>query len=252
MRMLHDLGIDLLSEDPEQYAEIHHRIMYKVSGPPICAAPSTTEQVPQKLAKALQRLGIFLEAIGEPELLRRLLDEPDIEAIQNHQRGKAAQSNGAFGERQFKAWCVSQKHIFLKTKFLPVYLGKMPEWGDQGFWPQFSECAARASRQAMDAIRRYMRKHGFSPYGNIPGMADFFVVESGRRGREYFVEVKSGSGRVSVGQRAAIAYFEEMGFKTRIWNADAGVFMGETSNLALLRTRTGKENPNSARRRAGR
>lgn len=230
-RMLHDHGIGgLLPREPEQEAELSRRIDF--------GKPTTREsipvmlpkdvEVPNKVERALAELGIWVERVSDSEYgLETSSREPDVDYLQNYRRGKFANDNGRFSEKEFRSWCFKRGYLYLKTKHLPAHFRKQPRTNDKEFWKIIDMCVSRISKPALAAIHRYMRKHGFGIYGEISGMADYYVIREKRAREQFFVEVKAHSKiRLSEPQLGAVDYFKRNGVRTKIWRADTGGFDG--------------------------
>jgi hypothetical protein len=222
-RMLHDEGLSLMASHPKIDQEVDRRISLGLSGPPIQVLQAYGMNPSHTLEKALGERNIFFAPVSDSEYsFIQSSTEPDYDYLQNYKRGKSANANGVYGERQFKAWCHTRGHIHLKSKHLSALFGNHPKKGDKKFWTDFAACAKKLSRRSLAAIKDYMRGKQVGLYGDVAGMADFFVI-AGRR--QFFVEVKATRVlKLSAVQQAALRFFEARGIKTRVWRSDSGVF----------------------------
>lgn len=228
-RMLHDYGVPLSARDPASEREVDRRIALGVSGKPIfLMQPPHMEEPPAALREALAKRGIYFHPVPEGEyFLQSAMNEPDIDYLLNYRRGAAANMNGVQGEKRFRNWCERNGYLYLKTKFFAGLWGLHRKSGDRRFWKTFGECAGLLSKSVLRAIKAYMRIKGIGMYGEVLGMADFFVIHAKNHRRQFFVEVKSGSRlKLAAAQAAASEFFETRGIKTRVWRADTGRFDG--------------------------
>lgn len=230
-RMLHDHGISLVPREDTQEEELTRRLELRkgTSRDLISVMMPDSIEVPDEVTGMLSMLGIWIERVSDSEHGYEVsAREPDFEYLQNHSRGKAANNNGRLSEKDFRSWCFKRGYLYLKTKYLPAHFRKQPRTPDKGFWKIFGVGVSHISKPTLAAIQRYTRKHGFGIYGEISGMADYYVIREKRKRDQFFVEVKAHSRiKLSESQLSAIAYFKRNGVKTKIWRADAGGFDGE-------------------------
>jgi hypothetical protein len=234
-RLLHDHGIGgLLPREPGHEEELSRRLDRGISTTKELIAVMLPDhvEVPPKIERAFSKLGIWVERVSDSEYgFETSAREPDFDYLRNHARGKFANDNGRAGEKAFRSWCFTRGYLYIKTKHLPAHFKKQPRTNDKAFWKIIADCVACVSKPALLAIQRYMRTHGFGIYGEIPGMADFYVIHQKRRADQFFVEVKAHSRiKLSESQMSASAFFKRHKVKTKIWRADAQAFDGETSN----------------------
>lgn len=235
-RLLHDECIPLLTGSLAWDREIDRRIDLGVSGPPIQVLLAYGACPSPALEKAMAGRRIFFSPVSDSEYSEvESSTEPDFEYLQNYRRGKAANLNGAAGEKGFRDWCKAQGFISLKTKYLSAHLGRHPIRGDKKFWVEFRSCARKISKRSLAAIKEYMRGRKVGLYGEVAGMADYLVI-AGRK--QFFVEVKSRrSLKFSSVQQAASGYFYARGMRTHVWRADSGEFDEAAAVSGNLTTR---------------
>lgn len=234
-RLLHDHGIGgLLPREPSHEEELSRRLDRGVSTSKELISVMLPEdvEVPPRIEVIFSKLGIWVERVSDSEYgFETSAREPDFDYLRNHARGKFANDNGRAGEKAFRSWCFKRGYRYIKTKHLPAHFKKQPRTSDKAFWKIIADCVARVSKPALLAIQGYMRTKGFGIYGEIPGMADFYVINEKRKADQFFVEVKAHSRiKLSESQMGAAEYFRRHKVKTKIWRADAQAFDGETSS----------------------
>jgi hypothetical protein len=233
-RLLHDHGLGgLLPREPGHEEELSRRLDrgIRTSNEPIAVMLPDYVEVPSRIEKILFKLGIWVERVSDSEYgFESSAREPDFDYLQNHARGKFANDNGLAGEKAFRSWCFKRGYLYIKTKHLPAHFKKQPRTADKAFWTIIADCVACVSKPTLAAIQRYMRRHGFGIYGEIPGMADFYVIHEKQKRDQFFVEVKAHSRiRLSESQLGAAAFFKRHKVQTKIWRADVQSFDEESS-----------------------
>lgn len=227
-RTLHDHGISLVPREEAHEEELTRRLELRkgTSRDLISVMMPDSMEVPDEVTRVLSMLGIWIERVSDSEYgYEASSREPDFEYLQNYRRGKSANNNGRSGEKGFRSWCFKRGYLYLKTKHLPAHFRKQPRTPDKEFWKIIDMCVSHISKSALAAIHRYTRKHGFGIYGEISGMADFYVIREKRKREQFFVEVKAHSRiKLSESQISAVEYFKRNGVKTKIWRADTGGF----------------------------